>query len=106
MLSHPQIVEAAEDEFVPMCVYNNVEGEDERVLEAFGEPSWNNPVIRVVDTRGEDQVKRNGADWTVAGVAEAMVAALDDEAPAYLELLAQEDRARHTEVETAIFGMT
>lgn len=106
MLSHPQIAEAAEDLFVPMCVYNNVEGEDAEVLEAFGEPSWNNPVVRIVDLDGEDLVPRNGEDWTVSGVAEAMLEALGEEAPLYLDLLAQEDRARRSGVETAIFGMT
>ena len=109
MLSHPQIVEAAEDLFVPAAVFNNVEGPDAEVLEAFDEPTWNNPVVRIVDAAGADLVARNGDDWTVAAVAEAMVAALEVReraVPAYLDLLADEERARHTGTQVAVFGMT
>lgn len=108
MLSHPQIVEAAEALFVPAAVYNNVDGADAEVLASFEEASWNNPVVRVVDAGGRDLVARNGDDWTVAAVAEAMVSALEArerEVPAYLDLLADAERARHTGTQTAIFGM-
>jgi len=103
------IVEAAEDEFVPACVYNNVEGEDARVLASFDEATWNNPVVRIIDTQEHDIVPRNGADWTVSGVSGAMVAALEHRertVPRYLELLSWEDRAGRTNVQTAVFGMT
>jgi len=108
VLSHPQIVEAAEALFVPACVYNNVEGPDAEVLAAFGEAAWNNPVVRVVDADRRDLVARNGADWTVAGVASSMVAALEAReraVPGYLELLSSAESARHAGTETAIFGM-
>ena len=45
-LSHPIVVSAAESEFVPLAVYNNVAGKDAEVLKAFNEPAWNNPVVR------------------------------------------------------------
>lgn len=103
------IVEAAEDLFVPTCVYNNVEGEDRRVVEHFDEPTWNNPVVRIIDTDERDLVERNGRDWSQRGVAQAMIAALEHReraVPSYLELLAFEDDARRTGVESAVFGMT
>ena len=108
MLSHPQIVEAAEELFVPACVYNNVEGPDAEVLAAFEEDAWNNPVVRIVDADHRDRVARNGGDWTVAAVASSMVEALvegEREVPVYLELLAWSESARHAGIETAIFGM-
>ena len=108
MLSHPLIVDAAEENFVPTCVYNNVDGEDARVLAIFEEPSWNNPVVRIIDGDGNDLVARNGDKWTVRAVAASMVAALDERErplPAYLELLAWEEASRHSGTETAIFGM-
>lgn len=103
------IVEAAEDSFVPMCVFNNIEGSDRRVLERFGEPTWNNPVVRVIDANERDVAPRNGRDWTRSGVARSMTAAIEQsgrDVPRYLELLAFEDTARRTGVETAVFGMT
>ena len=109
MLSDPLIVDAAETLFVPECVYNNVDGPDAEVLAAFDEPTWNNPVVRIVDAGGRDLVPRNGADWTRSGVASAMVAALEEReraVPSYLALLAWQDEAERRGVETAIFGMT
>lgn len=108
MLSHPQIVEAAEELFVPACVYNNVDGPDAEVLAAFEEDAWNNPVVRIVDTGGRDLVARNGRDWTVGAVASSMVDALvqrEREVPTYLGLLSWSESARHAGTETAIFGM-
>ena len=52
ILSHPLIVEAIEDNFVPVAIYNNKGGEDKKVLKHFGEPSWNNPVVRFVNSAG------------------------------------------------------
>lgn len=103
------IVEAAEDHFVPMCVYNNVEGEDRRVLEHFDEPTWNNPVVRIIDADEADIAPRNGNDWTTLGVARPMIRALEHReraVPRYLELLAFSHEARRTGALTAVFGMT
>ena len=48
VLSHPLIVEAADSLFVPVAVYNNIKGDDERTLKFFKEPAWNNPVVRIM----------------------------------------------------------
>ena len=43
VLSHPLIVEAVQDLFVPVVVYNNVGGAHREVLESFGEPTRGSP---------------------------------------------------------------
>ena len=109
-MSHPLVKEAAETLFTPVAIRNNSKGDaDAKVREAFEEPSWNNPVVRLVvpDTR-TDRVARLHDDWTLDALADSMVAALraaEREVPAWLELLSREQIGRR-QVETAIFGMT
>ena len=94
--------------FVPVAVRNNTEDDaDALVRERFGEPSWNNPVVRILDADAEDMVPRlhRPEDWSAAAVLGAMTAALGDEAPAWLKLAAAEELAHRRGVETAIFGM-
>ncbi len=91
-LSHPLMVEAMEDLFIPVLVYNN-KPEDEATLQAFGEPSWNNPVIRYVDHDGKDLIERKDGIWNTIPTAARMVAALEQagrQVPVYLKLLAAE----------------
>jgi len=78
------------------------------VLKRYDEPAWNYQVVRVVDARGADLVPRLAKDWTVAGVSGQMVAGLraaKRDVPAWLELLAAEERAHARGVESAVFGM-
>lgn len=102
-------MDAVENLFVPLCVYNNTKGdEDAQVLKAFQEPAWNNPVVRILDSRKKDLVDRIADDWTVRALARAMEVALEKtrrKVPAYLDLLAAEEVARSRGVETAVFGM-
>ena len=58
VLSHPVIVAAIEDRFIPLAIFNNKGGEDRQVLKRYGEPSWNNPVVRITDNNGKDLIKR------------------------------------------------
>jgi hypothetical protein len=108
VLSHPLIVEAIEDLFVPLAIYNNKGGADKEVLQKYGEPAWNNPVVRMVDQLGENLVPRINGDYTVLGVAERMIYALqraDRSVPTYLELLRDELRARQEGTSKATFSM-
>lgn len=92
VLSHPLVVEAIESEFVPLAILNNRPGADRAVLERFGEPAWNNPVVRFVDAEGRDLIPRRDAVWSRAGIAKRMVRSLETAArsvPPYLELVAQ-----------------
>jgi hypothetical protein len=102
------IVEAAETAFVPLCVYNN-RAEEAAILKSFGEPAWNNPVVRVVDAERKDLVDRLAGDWSLAGLTRAMVAGLEAahrEVPTWLALLAREEDARGSGLSRAVFGMT
>ncbi len=108
VLRHPLVVEAAETLFVPVAVYNNAPGDDERTLKSFDEPAWNNPVVRIVDSQRKDIVPRLDGDYTVGGLVRTMVTALeksDRSVPAYLRLLAEESTARSGKLERAAFGM-
>lgn len=106
VLSHPLIVEAAEELFVPVAVFNNIEGADRAVLKSFSEPEWNNPVVRIVDAQRKELTPRVDGDYSSRGIVTAMVAALKKsgrEAPGYLALLAQE--VGDSEREKAVFSM-
>ncbi len=105
-MSHPTIVEAAETLFVPLCIYNNTEGDhDHKVLKSFEEKAWNNPVVRIIDADRLPLAPRIVNQWTVEALAEGMCKALDA-SPIWLRLLASEARGHARGVETAIFGMS
>lgn len=76
-LSHPLLVEAIEDEFVPCVVHNNRGGKDREVLERFSEPAWNNPVVRFVDAQGADVLPRADGVWSTGGISARMADALE-----------------------------
>ncbi len=94
-LSLPLVVEAIEDLFVPVLVFNNKGGEDGKRLTRFGEPAWNNPVVRFLDASGADVLPRRDGVWTTAGLVERMRAALGERAPSYLEIVEQESDVGH-----------
>lgn len=92
-LSHPLLVEAIEDLFVPVAVYNNREGKDAVVLKKYNEPAWNNPVVRFVGADGKDIIPREDKIWEAHGIAKRMKAALEaahKPVPTYLELTIEE----------------
>lgn len=70
------IVEAIEDNFVPVAIYNNVGGVDEEVLKRFNEPAWNYQVMRFMDSDAKDIVPRRDKVWTSAATASRLVEAL------------------------------
>lgn len=93
VLSHPLLVDAIENEFVPLAVYNNVGGADRRVLEKYGEPAWNNPVVRIIDSKGDDIIKRLSGNYSAAGLVGHMSLALRASGrglPPYIDLLLKE----------------
>jgi len=84
-LSHPLVVEALERHTVPVLVRNNVEGAERAVLKRFGEPTWANPSLRVVDPQDERTLVRVAGDYTSAGLLGALARALAPEGrPAWL----------------------
>lgn len=88
VLSHPLLVEAIEEEFVPVVVFNNrSSGGDRELLRRFNEPAWNYQVIRFLDPQGNDIVPRKDRVWTTGGVAARMIETLEKrerEVPTYL----------------------
>jgi hypothetical protein len=108
-LSHPLVIEAAETDFVPTCIYNNTDGDtDAAVRLAYEEPAWRYPVVRIVDEAGTSLMPRVADQWHLAGLTGAMtrgLAAAKRPVPRYLDLLEEEASARHAGLETAVFGM-
>ena len=104
-MSHPLLVEAIETNFVPLLIRNNVKGYEEEILKAYKEPSWNNPVIRYLDSNGKDIIPRKDNLWmrgeTAARMAQALKASKKP-VPRYLTLLAAEDQPKP---EQATFAM-
>lgn len=106
VLSDPIVVEAAETLFVPACVHNNTKDDaDAEAREAFEEPAWNNPVVRIVDADRHDLVPRIAERWSVEALATAMVTALGERTPRWLRLYADEQRLRAGQVDVATFAM-
>lgn len=92
-LRHPLLVEAAETLFIPAAVYNNVGGSDRSVLQRFGEPTWNNPVVRVMDADGKALAPRLAGDYRPAALAARMIEGLKASgrpAPRWLSAVADE----------------
>ena len=106
MLSHPLLVEAIENEFVPVVIHNNKKGRDAEILKRYEEPAWNNPVVRFVGADGADLIARRDRVWSMAGIASRMVMALKAAkrpVPGYLESLALDTRPKF--IQKASFAM-
>lgn len=91
VLTNQLIVDAAENEFLPVLVYNNRGGKDAELLKSFGEPSWNYQVMRFLNSSGEDIIPRKDKVWTTKATATRMASVLEmqgKEVPPYLESLA------------------
>lgn len=108
VLTHPLIVEAIETLFVPLAIHNNKGGADAQVLKFYGEPAWNNPVVRIVSNDKTDIIQRVSGDYSQLGVVQAMLNALKltkRAAPYYLDLLCEELTAEAQGTETATLSM-
>ncbi|MEL6810000.1 MAG: VPGUxxT family thioredoxin-like (seleno)protein, type 2 [Bacteroidota bacterium] len=93
VLSHPLMTEAIENEFIPLAIFNNKRGKDLEILKKYKEPTWNNPVVRIVNANGENLVKRVAGDYSARGLYRVMVKALEAEGipiPEYMTLLGKE----------------
>ena len=108
VLSHPLIAEAIETLFVPVAIFNNKGGADAEVLKFYDEPSWNNPVVRIVNSKKLDVVNRIGGNYSKLAVVDAMQKALNKyklPVPMYLKLLQEELSANIQGTEKATFSM-
>jgi len=93
VLTNPSLVEAIQNEFYPVLVYNNRKGGmDEQLLKRFNEPAWNYQVIRFLDAKGRDIIPRKDRIWTLSSVASRMIEVLtaaNRPVPEYLKALTQ-----------------
>lgn len=106
VLAHPLLAEAIETEFEPVFVANNRPGRDAAVLARFGEPAWNNPVVRFLDAGGNDLLAREDGLYSAHEIAQRMVEALERArrpVPPYLSLALDETHLAGRRVAT--FGM-
>jgi len=76
VLSNPELVKAIEGQFVPLAIQNNTGGTDAKILGKYGEPSWNNPVVRFIDATGKDIIERKGGVYHPSAVKARMQDAL------------------------------
>lgn len=93
VLSHPLIVEVIENEFIPLAIFNNKGGKDAEILKRYNEPSWNNPVVRIVDAEGKNIVERLSREYSGKGIVQSMISSMEKNAqniPEYLSLLEDE----------------
>jgi len=101
VLSHPFMVELIESHFVPLAIFNNKGGHDRKILKQFNEPTWNNPVVRIINHNGKDLVSRLSGDFSRGGLASKVKSALqltNQIEPQYFTLWQQElAGARHQE---------
>ena len=99
VLTSPLLVEAIEDEFLPVLVYNNRRsGMDKKLLDRFKEPAWNYQVVRFLNSEGRDIIARKDRIWSLGGIASRMIEALKAAhrpIPRYLETVAAEDRTKN-----------
>lgn len=108
VLTHPLIVESIETYFVPLAIYNNRQGADAEILKRFNEPSWNNPVVRIVNSTGEDLTSRLNGNYSAHGLSAMMTNVLiktHGKAPMYLQLMTDELAAKQRSTATATYTM-
>ncbi|MCB9898462.1 MAG: thioredoxin family protein [Planctomycetes bacterium] len=95
-LSHPLLVDALHEDFVPVLVRNNVGGAEAEVRARYDEPAFANPVLRLFAPDGHELVPRRSGAWDASEVAALLVdglGAAGREVPAWLDVAAQETRA-------------
>ncbi len=108
VLSHPLIVEAIETYFIPLVIYNNVGGKDRQTLSFYGEPSWNNPVVRIVGADKKDLLPRLSGNYAPSGLLSYMLEGLAKSGapvPTFLPLIRDELMAEETGVDKTTLSM-
>lgn len=108
VLSHPLIVETIETYFIPLAIYNNRRGKDATVLNYYQEPSWNNPVVRIIASDKSDVLPRLNGDYTPSGLVDYMMRGMQKlgyPVPDYLPLLFEELSANERGVEKTTLSM-
>jgi len=93
VLTHPLMVELIADRFVPVAIFNNHPGADAEILRRYGEPSWNNPVVRFLGPDGAELLPKLADRYDALGLHEKITAVLEmlgDDVPGYFRLLGRD----------------
>jgi len=93
VLTHPLMVEMIADRFVPVAIFNNRDGSDAEILRRYGEPSWNNPVVRFLAPDGAELLPKLTDRYDALGLHEKLTAVLEmlgGEVPHYFRLLGRD----------------
>lgn len=99
-------VEAIETLFIPLVIHNNKDGKDKEILDKYNEPAWNNPVVRFVDSDGNDIIKREDGLYQSLQILLRMKEVLkkvNKPVPAYMENLINE--LNNSDYQSATFTM-
>ena len=79
VLSKPLMVEAIENLFFPLLIYNNKNiKEDQQLLKKYQEPAWNYQVVRFWDAQGRDIIPRRDRIWEISILAQRMIQTLQN----------------------------
>ena len=90
VLSHPLMVEILENNFIPLAIFNNKGGKDKAILKKFNEPTWSNPVVRIIDINGKNLVTRINNDYSALTLSQRLKETLSlrkQPVPEFLNLL-------------------
>jgi len=108
VLSDPLMVDIIENFFVPLCIFNNHKGEDAKVLKKYGEPSWNNPVVRIVDSKGKDVQKRLNGKYSKSSLISYIAQSFpkrNQAIPDFIDFVEQHYNINPKNIMTADFSM-
>jgi copper chaperone CopZ len=106
VLAQPLIVEALEDNFIPVAIYNNTGGKDKQILTQFNEPAWNYQVMRFLNSDLTDIVPRKDKVWTINATANRLAHALKankKDVPGYLKNILIPESNQNNKI--AVFAM-
>lgn len=93
VLTHPLMVELIADRFVPVAIFNNHPGADAEILRRYDEPSWNNPVVRLLGPDGAELQPKLADRYDALGLHEKITAVLEllgENVPGYFRLLGRD----------------
>ncbi len=106
VLSHPLMVEAIENEFIHLVIFNNRTGKDAEILKKYNEPSWNNPVTYFVDNNGNAIIPKLANNFHPLALYRKMVKVIQKvrgKIPMYIETLGDDLKLSYGKTKETIY---
>jgi hypothetical protein len=106
VLTHPLMVEMITGHFIPVAIFNNHPGRDAEILSRFGEPSWNNPVVRFLGPDGTELAAKLANRYDALGLHAKIIIVLEGlggDVPGYFRLLGRDLLVESGLAENAIY---